>query len=175
MLLMKKDNLESLAFAETDLPPLNQPSIACRLFAAFVYLTAGFIYRFCGYPRAQGFICYLNRKLELSSDLTDTDSLRIARRSLTWLRILGRCVGEEERCLSKAVPLTAALMALGLQSQLVIGRARADYYGMYFGLPFHAWAEINGIPLVQPAVLNRFTVLLKVPNVKSNGSKWSFK
>ena len=153
---------ECLAFGKSELPPLRKVGIDRRFRSAVAYLRACFIYRRRGLPGASSYLGYLKRCFRPLRIASPEEAVRLARREMVPLRILGRFVREDILCLPASISLTAGLIALGLPAQVVVGKAR-HYISPNFD--FHAWTEIHGVPINDvPQTQKRFFNLLKHPN-----------
>ncbi len=155
---------ERLAFGEPSLPLLRRISLVRRLRSARAYLTACFIYRNDGFSKASDYLHLLSLHTPPLGASTNEEAVRQARRTMAFFRCLGRLAHEDLLCLPAATSLTAGLIALGLPAQLVVGKAE---YLLNKTYDFHAWTEINGIPINdKPIVRQCYLPLLKWPDWK---------
>lgn len=152
---------EQLAFGNRELPPLRRLGVMTTWRASLAYLQAAWIYRRHGFPSVKTHLLRLQSRFDPLDVRTPEEAARIARRQLPWLRLPGRFIGESYVCLPNSVSLTAGLIALGLQAQVVVAKP------MYFLSPefeFHAWVEVQGIAINDnPLTQRSCIVLLRCP------------
>lgn len=158
---------ECLALGKSEFPPRRNVEVARCFRSAAAYLRSRFIYSRRGFPEASSYLGRLQRCFRPMDIASTEEAVRLARREMVPLRIMGRLTLEDHLCLPVAISLTAGLIALGLPAQVVVGKAR-HYISPNYN--FHAWTEINGISINEtPQTQRGFYPLLKHPDWGSVG------
>ncbi len=152
--------LEMLATGSAKTHPLPRVSLIRTLKATLAYLRARRIYLRGGFPAAHAYLCSLQESFSPYQFDESVNMKHFVRTRLaSHLRTAGKIVGESYSCLPSSVAMTAGLISYGVQAQVVIGKAR-----YIDGLPFHAWTDLNGVPVFEDELLPRkHWIVLRTP------------
>lgn len=165
LLVDSRNDWECLAFGRSNLPNLKTVSLARELRSAHSYLKACRIYQRYGFAEASKYLHVLRIQFSPLDFSSNEEATRLARSKVAFLRVMGRLASEDRLCLPAATSLTAGLIALGIQAQLVVGKCEDLRTSLF---DFHAWTEVSGTPLSESPLSQKcYTSLLKWPDWKT--------
>ena len=125
------------------------------------YWKSRFIFRRGGFPASVKYLDSLRRSFSPIDVESALEGQRLASKGIVILNIEGKLIPRLPRCLESSVAQTAGLIALGLPAQVVIAKAPPPVRSM----PFHAWTEVFGTPVVEDLnAKGTFWVLTKYPD-----------
>lgn len=128
-------------------------------YACLHYIKALKIYNKHGANQAYNYLTIIRQPIikEVNLNTLELD----VRRILVHLRLVGRLFNEKHNCLRNSITLTAGLLGYGYQCKLLIGKQKTRINKIY---DFHAWVEVNGIPINENLHVRRlYSILISLP------------
>lgn len=152
--------LLEIAWGSTNVPTCPRIDFVRLIRAIVTYLRLGLIHRIGGFPRANKYLSRIAMDKKGDKLFIGEESVISARRLLQILRLVGRFIFVRRLCLYQSIPLTGALIEAGFRAELVIGRAKQEIDSFQF----HAWCEINGVPVNDVRQIPRgYWILTRIP------------